>query len=377
MSGDRAKKRGGVTGTAQRLAMAIEPRLLPWFSAHRRAMPWRTRRTPYRVWISEIMLQQTRVDTVRPYFNRFMKRFPSVRALAEAPLQDVLKLWEGLGYYSRARNVHRCAHLLTAKHGGRFPRTYDSLCSLPGIGPYTAAAIGSLAMGLHVPVLDGNVMRILTRLTACADDIRKPATQRHLLGVAETLLVPGRAGETNEAMMELGALVCLPRNPRCTVCPLRDVCQALSLGDPEGYPVKTPKAKVPHRHVGAGVVVDHQGRILVAQRRTDAMLGGLWEFPGGGREDGESMPDCIRRELREELGIHVRMGPHLCTVPHAFTHFTMELHAYWARIERGRPRAIECADYRWCAPAEIRQLPLPRADIRILERIEKEKIPTF
>lgn len=363
--------------SARRLTTAVRRRLLPWFEANRRAMPWRTRRTPYRVWVSEIMLQQTRVDTVRPYFDRFMKRFPSVKSLAAAPLQDVLKLWEGLGYYSRARNLHRCARLLVEQHGGRFPRTFEMLCTLPGVGPYTAAATGSLAMGLHVPVLDGNVMRVLTRLTACGDDIRKPATQRRLRTLAETLLVPDRAGETNEAMMELGALICLPRKPACTNCPLRDACEARRLGDPEGYPVKPPKAKVPHRHVGAGVVVDRRGRILVAQRRDDAMLGGLWEFPGGGQEDGESMAECIRRELKEELGIEVRVGPQLCIVSHAFTHFTMDLHAYWARIERGRPRALECADHRWCTPAEIRALPLPRADIHILDKIEQVSVPSF
>lgn len=359
------------------LRTAVSRRLLPWFRSHRRAMPWRNRRTPYRVWISELMLQQTRVDQVIPYFNRFMKAFPSVRALAEAPLGDVLKQWEGLGYYARARRAHETARLLCRDHGGRFPRTYDGLLALPGVGPYTAAAVGSLCMGLDTPVLDGNVMRVLTRLYAYGEDTARADARRRMLGWAQDLLLPGRAGEVNEALMELGATVCLPRKPACPACPLRRACRGHGEGDPTGYPVRAAKKRVPHRQVGAGVIVNRRGQVLVARRKEGSMLGGLWEFPGGGQEDGESMPECIARELHEELRIRVRVGPHLVTVRHAFSHFTMDLHTHWARIDSGRPRAVGCSAYAWAFPAELDTYAFPRADQKIKALVQRAEPPEF
>ncbi len=322
-------------------------------------------------------MQQTRVDTVEAYYRSWMKRFPSLRSLAEAPLQDVLKAWEGLGYYARARNAHRAARELVASNGGRFPRTFDGLRALPGVGPYTAAAIGSLALGLDEAVVDGNVIRVLTRLYGYSEDVRSSTAKARIQAWADAHLVPGRAGEVNEATMELGAMICTPRAPDCGRCPMRDECVARSEGDPEAYPVKAARAAVPHIHVGAGVIVKRDGRVLLAQRKEDAMLGGLWEFPGGRQEKGESLEECVARELQEELGIQVRVGPHLTTVRHAFSHFTMELHAYWVRIEKGRPRAIDCDDVTWATVEEIGGYPLPKADIRILDVLRKTVVPEF
>ena len=356
------------------LRTAFERDLLPWFAGHQRSMPWRSNRTAYRVWISELMLQQTRVDTVRPYFQRWMRRFPSLRALAQAPLQDVLKQWEGLGYYARARNAHRTAQELVQNRGGRFPQTAAELRELPGIGPYTAAAIASLAFNQPVAVLDGNVMRVLSRLLACPQDIRLGATRHAMQAWADQLLKRDQPGASNEALMELGATVCTPA-PDCPRCPLRGSCQALAAGNPESYPVKKKADKVPHRHVGAGIIVRRDGRILIAQRRENAMLGGMWEFPGGGQEAGETLEQCVARELQEELGIRVRVGPHFLTVAHAFSHFTMDLHAYWVRIDSGRPRPLHCADLVWVAPRDIAAYPLPRADQHILARLLKVESP--
>lgn len=362
----------------EELRRSVEQDLLPWFTRHQRQMPWRSNRTAYRVWISELMLQQTRVDTVRPYFQAWMKRFPSLRALAAAPLQDVLKQWEGLGYYARARNAHRAATFLVQERGGRFPRTSSALRELPGIGPYTAAAIASLAFGEPVAVLDGNVMRVLSRLVACPDDIGSSTTRRAMQAWADQLLIEEQPGACNEAWMELGATICLPRNPDCSGCPLRACCRARAEGDPEQYPKKEKAAAVPHRHVGAGIIVRRDGHILIAQRREDAMLGGMWEFPGGGQEPGESLSRCVARELREELGIQVRVGPRLLTVRHAFSHFTMDLHAYWVRIHSGRPRPLQCADLAWVRPSQIAKYPLPRADQRILKKLlQAGGPPTF
>jgi A/G-specific adenine glycosylase len=327
------------------------------------------------VWISELMLQQTRVDTVIPYYRRFMKRFPSVRSLALADRQDVLKHWEGLGYYARARNLHHTAHIVHHEYRNRFPRTAAELNKLPGIGPYSAAAIASMAFGEAAAVLDGNVIRVLTRVTGDGRDVGSAKVRKSLQVLADELIPSSRPGEFNEAMMELGALVCTPRNPRCEVCPLRPDCRACKEKKPEAYPRKKKKARVPHKIVGAAVIINSKGRVLIAQRPDHKMLGGLWEFPGGVREEGETLPQCIEREIMEELGLKIRCGDHLCSVKHAYSHFTIELHAYFARIEKGRPRCLDCAAYAWESPEGIRRYALSKADVVILNTLSNTELP--
>lgn len=354
---------------------AFQETLTAWFAQHRRDLPWRRDRSPYRVWVSELMLQQTRVEQVIPYYHRFLRRFPSLRALAEAPRADVLKVWEGLGYYSRAVRAQETARHLIKNHRGRFPRTVQELRALPGIGPYTAAAVGSLAMGLDAAVVDGNVIRVLARVFACAEDAQRPAGRALFQGWADALLPAGRAGIFNEAMMELGATVCTPRQPACAVCPLGEACRARVEGTMENFPVRAKKAVVPHKLVGAGLVVNERGQLLIAQRHEDSMLGGLWEFPGGKQEPGESMADCIARELREELAITVKVGAHFVTVSHAFSHFTMDLHVHWCRVLKGLPRAVDCADCRWVSPGELVNFAFGRADQKVMEALAKAGWP--
>jgi len=351
---------------------AINDKLLPWFAANKRTMPWRSNRTPYRVWISELMLQQTRVDQVVPYFSRFMKRFPAMKSLAAASQEEVLKQWEGLGYYSRARNLHKAAQIISNDWNGRFPRTAEEIQKLPGIGSYTTAAIGSLAFNLDLAVLDGNVIRVLSRLFAYTKDSRLTTSKKELQQFADDLLVKGDAGNFNEAMMELGATVCLPKNPQCADCPLARVCLGLESGRPTDYPVKAPKKKVPHIVVGAAVVTNRKGEVLIAQRRDKDMLGGLWEFPGGKQETGETIQQCITRELKEELGINIEIGEFLITVKHAYSHFTMELHTYFAKIASGRPRPIECQDFQWLEISELRKVPYSKADLYIIDELEEK-----
>jgi len=357
---------------------AFRETLLAWFAEHRRELPWRKNRTPYRVWISELMLQQTRVDQAHDYFLRFTKRFPSVETLAAADRNEVLKLWEGLGYYSRAIRAHETAQFLVSERDGKFPRTFDDLLALPGIGPYTAAAIASLAMGLDHAVMDGNVIRVMTRVLAVEDVSDSTAVRRDLQAKLDELLPVGKAALFNEAMMELGALVCTPQNPSCLLCPLSPVCRGRASGDPEQYPRRREKKKIPHRHVGAGVIINDRRQILLAQRKEGAMLGGLWEFPGGGVEQGETLPQCIERELLEELDITTRTGPHLITVRHTFSHFRMDLHAYWVRVKSGRPKAIGCANWKWVPVEKITTFALPVADQKILaDVLKKEQWPDF
>ena len=356
------------------LRAAVRRRLLPWFGRHQRDLPWRRNRTPYRVWLSEAMLHQTRVDQALPYYRRFLRRFPSIRSLATAPLADVLKMWEGLGYYSRARNLQKAAQCIVQDHRGRFPKDYDAILALPGIGPYTAAAIASLAFNQDYAVLDGNVIRVLARLLGYERVVDSTTAKKELQAWADTLLPPGRAGAYNEAMMELGATCCVPRRPSCGRCPLRTVCVAYQQGRPEDYPVRALRKAVPHKEVGAAVVVNQRGQVLIAQRRETAMLGGLWEFPGGTQEDGETMPDCIARELKEELDIAVEVGEPLIIVRHAYSHFTIRLHVHWARIKSGVPRPVECAAVQWCAVQDLGDYAFSRADLHVVERLHSDGV---
>ena len=353
------------------LRPAVRRRLLPWFARNARDLPWRTEpRPPYAVWISEIMLQQTRVDTVIPYFQRFLARFPNPAALAAAPLHDVLKLWEGLGYYSRARHLHQAAKILVRDFGGQLPADPVQLATLPGLGPYATAAVASFAFGLPLAVLDGNVIRVFSRLLALPDDVTLPATRKTLQLLADALLPKDRPAAANEAWMELGALLCTPRRPRCDECPLRPVCRAARLPHPESYPRKKKKMKVPHKVVGAAVILNAKNQILIAQRNPEkGMLAGLWEFPGGKIADGETMPQCIARELKEEMGLALEVGPHLVTVHHAYSHFTIELHAHFARIRAGRPRHLECAGHAWTTPDRFDDFPFSKADHEIIRAL--------
>ena len=361
----------------QLLRPAVRRRLLPWFAQNARDLPWRAEpRPPYAVWISEIMLQQTRVDTVIPYFRRFLARFPDPAALAAAPLHDVLKLWENLGYYSRARQIHQTAKILVRDNGGKLPSDPEALAALPGLGPYTTAAIASFAFGHPLAVLDGNVIRVFARLLALRDDVGLPATKKKLQRLADELLLRDKPAATNEAWMELGALVCTPRNPRCSECPLRGVCRAAKSPNPEAFPNKKKKMKVPHKVVGAAVILNAKNQILIAQRKPEGgMLAGLWEFPGGKIAEGETMPQCIARELKEEMGLNIEVGPHLVTVHHAYSHFTIELHAHFARIRSGRPRHIECAGHAWTTRDRFDDFPFSKAVHEIIRALRALPAP--
>jgi A/G-specific adenine glycosylase len=348
----------------------VRRRLLPWFARCARVLPWRRNRTPYRVWVAEVMLQQTRVETVVPYYRRWMRAFPSWRALARAAQSDVLKQWEGLGYYSRARNLHRAAQCIVSDYNGRPPQTAVGLRQMPGVGPYTAAAIASLAFGEAAAVVDGNVIRVLSRLYALTDEAASAAGRKQVQALADSLLAPDRPGEFNEAMMELGALVCLPQRPQCERCPLQEICVARASGDPEAFPVVKKKKSVPHLTVGAAVISRRNRDVLIARRREQDMLGGLWEFPGGKQEPGETMEECVAREIREELGVELEVGAFLMTVRHAYSHFRMTMQVYCATIRSGRPRPLHCADFAWVKIAELRRYAWSAADLHVVARLQ-------
>lgn len=345
-------------------------KLIRWFEANARDLPWRRRRTPYRVWLSEMMLQQTQVDTVIPYFRRFTKRFPTVRALADAPLDEVLKLWEGLGYYARARNLHRAARIVANEFKGRFPKTVEGLMRLPGVGRYSAGAIASLAFGVDAPALDGNVARVLCRIFAIRRDPRETQARDELWSLAGSLLPKGQAGKFNEALMELGATICTPHAPKCEICPIAAHCEARRRGIQEQLPVKRARKLTPHYEVTAAVI-RRNGRVLIAQRPHDGMLGGLWEFPGGKRETGESLEECLRREIREELRLEIEVGEPVAVVNHAYTHFRITLHAFECRVRSGMARAIGVADFKWVRMSELDRYAFASTDRRIIQALSE------
>lgn len=352
----------------------IRPRLLAWYRHNRRDLPWRGETDPYRLWISEVMLQQTQVTTVIPYYQRFLQRFPTLADLAAAPLAEVLKAWEGLGYYARARNLHRAAVEMMEKYGGHFPQTYAELRRLPGFGDYTAGAVASIAFGKVVPAVDGNVKRVLARLLALPEEVTRGAAARQLRDFAAALVDPQAPGDWTQALMELGALVCLPQNPKCLLCPLHELCRARQQGLERTLPVKPAKKALPHFDVAAAVI-RQDGRVLIAQRPPEGMLGGLWEFPGGKQEPGETLPECLRREIREELGVEIAVETPLVVVKHSYTHFKITLHAFVCRLLAGQPQALGVADWHWVTLAELDTFAFPRTDQKIIEALRRETHP--
>ncbi len=342
--------------------------LLSWYRAHRRDLPWRRTRDPYRILLSEIMLQQTQVQTVIPYYQRWVKIFPTFHVLAKAPLNQVLKQWEGLGYYSRARNFHALAKTVVAQHRGRLPSTFDELKALPGIGRYTAGAVLSIAFGKDFPVVDGNVMRVLARHFAIRKDISEAATQQDLWSLAERMLPKGAAGDYNQTVMELGAIICTPHSPLCPQCPVRKTCKAFAKDLQNELPIKKKKPATPHYHIGAGVIW-HRGKILISQRPLDGLLGGLWEFPGGKQELGESIQKTVRREILEELGIRVKVGAKIAEVDHAYSHFKITLHAHDCAYQSGQVQSLGVMDWRWVRPKELQRFAFPAANQPIIAKL--------
>ena len=349
--------------------------LLRWYTRHRRDLPWRRTRNPFAIWISEILLQQTQVETVRPYFLRFLAAFPTVEDLAAAPLEDVLKAWEGCGYYARARHLHLAAAEIVRRGG--FPESAAEWQQLPGIGRYTAAAIASITRDEPVPVVDGNVERVLARVLCERRLIRSAAVVRRLWTVAGGIMGTAVAqkfkpGVLNQALMEVGATVCMPKRAMCEICPLASECRGRSaLEDVTILPRKAPKKKIPHYDIGAAII-EKGGKILITQRPLDGMLGGLWEFPGGKQDAGETLEECVAREITEELGIEIEVGERFAKVNHAYSHFRITLHVYRCKPRKGRIRKIGIADYRWVTPDQLDDFAFPKADRVVIVKLKAE-----
>ena len=323
--------------------------LLKWYDENKRDLPWRRTKNPYHIWLSEIMLQQTRVETVKGYYARFLSLFPTVEDLANAPEEQVLKAWEGLGYYSRARNLQKAARVIVEKHGGMFPCSFDEILSLPGIGPYTAGAIGSIAFGLPVPAVDGNVYRVASRFFGIREDVGIPSVQKEIRRLVEESIPSDRAGDYNQALMELGATHCCPGTPACDLCPWNEACDACSEGDAASLPVHE-KKKPPKQMDVAVCLMTYQGSIYVT-RREERMLKGLFVFQ---LVEDETRPAIVEQMLREE-GFDCRFARHLGEAKHVFTHRVWNMQILHFELNKV-PDNGQMADLK-----ELDRLPFPTA----------------
>lgn len=351
----------------KKLAQLTEAALI-WYSRHHRDLPWRRTTDPYCILVSEVMLQQTQVERVRQYYEKFIKQFPTLQKLAQASLDDVLKAWEGLGYYARARNLHRAAQIVLRNHGGKIPNQRKELLKLPGIGRYTVGALLSIAFGQDEPVVDANVRRVLCRLFAIREDPRRSQTEKKLDKLARALLPRGQARFFNQALMDLGATICALREPRCPICPLIDCCEARRLGIQTELPLHSKARQKPRYDVAVGIIWKGN-KLLITKRPNDGLLGGLWEFPGGKRTPHESLEECVKREIWEEVNVRVRHIKPFVTVRHGYSHFTVTLHVFQCSYARGRPRAQGCAAWAWVTLRDLKKYAFPSANQKIIQRL--------
>ncbi len=353
---------------------AFQRELLSWFDRNQRELPWRQHYQPYHVWIAEIMGQQTQMDRVVTYFCRWIDEFPDIAAVASASEQQIFKAWEGLGYYNRARNIHRAASLLMARHGGTLPDDHSELLALPGIGDYTAAAIMSIAFNRPFPVLDANVQRVLSRLVDLERPLQAAGSRRLLMEVATWLLARENPRMFNQAMMELGALVCRPRRPACGRCPVRSHCRALASDRVAERPL--PQARTEKIQITmACVILCHRGRVYIQQRLPDDVWGGLWEFPGGRLKQGEHPEQAARRELLEETGFRAGELRPFRTVTHYYTRYRVTLHAFFASLGRESPvpELHAASTYRWSDLRELREFPFPAGHRQLVRAMKKNR----
>jgi A/G-specific adenine glycosylase len=348
--------------------LEIRNTLKHWYTLHHRKLPWRQTEDPYKIWISEIMLQQTTVQAVIPTYKRWFKLFPDIHTLSEAPLQKVLRAWQGLGYYQRAKNLHQASKIIVERHGGRIPQNYQELKSIPGFGPYTTAAVLSFAFDKPYPVMDANIRRVCMRLIRMHRKA-SPKNDKELLHFITPLLPQKNMGIFNQALMELGSLVCKPKNPLCLLCPISEYCDSFKKGEQEIIP--HPKKRKYNKIEAVVGIIKKQGKYLIQKRPSKGLLADLWEFPGGKIRANEKPEEALKREIKEELGTDVSPGELLITVEHAYTQFLVKLSAYLCTVQSGL--IVSKKNHRWVTLKSIRDFPLPSGSFKIVKHLEERE----
>jgi len=340
--------------------MSVTISVLDWYDKSKRDLPFRNTVNPYCVWLSEVMLQQTQVETVIPYYNKWLEKYPSIKSVALAKQSELLKCWEGLGYYARCRNFHKSAKIIVKYNHGIIPDNWDEFRSLPGVGDYTAAAVLSIAFKQPFPAIDGNIRRVMARILG-----RRKFSKRNMDIIRSTLykwIHTEKPGDFNQAMMDLGACVCFPTNPDCMNCPVNRYCKAFASGNPMNYPSKKQHKKIPHHTIVAGIIWCGN-QFFIQKRDPSGMLGGLWEFPGGKVESGESLVEALKREIKEECGTGTNIIKQVGSINHAYSHFSITLHLFHCKTN-GQVLKPE-REHHWITPSEIKQYAFPKANHKL------------
>ena len=342
--------------------------ILSWYKKEKRDLPFRGINDPYKIWLSEVMLQQTKVKTSIPYYQTWIQQYPTLKSVALADRERLLKIWEGLGYYSRCRNFHEATKIILERHNGLVPNNWEEFRSLPGVGEYTASAVLSIAFNKSFPVMDGNVKRVMSRVLGI-----RHFTKRNLTIIKNSLdkMIPSSCpGDFNQAMMELGAIVCAPKNPKCALCPISHYCKGFLLGSPESYPLLKKKKMIPHYTIVVGLIW-RKNKFYIQKRGNKGMLAGLWEFPGGKVKNGESNHEALLREIKEECGVKPKIIKKIGTIKHAYTHFSITFHGYHC-IENGQ--LINAQKYcEWITPEDINNFTFPKANHKIFTILNEQK----
>lgn len=350
-------------------ASRLQKNLMRWFETHKRPMPWRLKADPYRIFVVEVMLQQTQIKTVIPYYERWFKIFPDIKSLAEAPIDQVLKLWEGLGYYSRARNLHKAAQIIVEKWNGKIPSDPKMLMTLPGIGRYTAGAISSIAFQKPVPLVDGNVARVFSRLFNIKKDILKPETQKEFYALAEKLVPEKNPGIFNQALMELGSLVCIPEIPRCSACPVKSLCVAFNQGDPAKLPIRSKGAEIKKIDMVVGIV-QKNGKILIRKRSDRGIWGGLWEIPGTLRAKNETLEEALSQEFKETLGLSIANLKKTKPIKHRFTHRQAFIYPFICNVKENGNIKPNGTKTKWAGANQLEKLSFPVPHQKIIAKCQ-------
>jgi len=349
----------------------LQENILAWFQDNARDLPWRQTYSPYHVWISEIMLQQTQMDRVVVYFNKWMERFPDIDSITGGSEEEVLKLWEGLGYYTRARNIIRTANILMAQYNGELPSDYDLLLKLPGVGKYTAGAIMSIAFNNVYAIVDANIERVFARLYNLNKPVKDKTTHAFIWQKANELIPKGKAREFNQSLMELGALVCIPRNPRCKVCPVNTLCQSFSENLVDKRPITTKPSQAVFIEMATGILT-HKGNILIQKRKPEGVWANLWEFPGGRLEPGETPEMALVREYTEETELSIGKLKKITTIHHSYTIYRVTLHCYFCSLVDGsfEPVLHAAQEYRWVTPEELSHYAFPAGHRKLIDHLK-------